>query len=71
VHPYSSRAFQRYQEHDMKSCDFRDVSLTKQNNLPDFIEIKGRHSLSSENNLIFWGDSQGLVYFAMDQNGSL
>jgi hypothetical protein len=28
VHPYSLRAFQRYQEHGMKHCGLRDLNIT-------------------------------------------
>ncbi len=38
MHPSSSRAFQRHQEHDLKHLDSVDLITTKQNKLPSFID---------------------------------
>jgi hypothetical protein len=40
MHPYSSKAFPKYQECDMKCGDLGDLNLTKQNKLPCFIKIQ-------------------------------
>jgi hypothetical protein len=37
MHPSSSRAFQRHQEHDLKDPSSVDLITTKQNKLPSFI----------------------------------
>jgi hypothetical protein len=42
MHPFSSRAFQRYQEHDLKHCSLVDLIITKQNKLPCFIDRYNR-----------------------------
>ncbi len=38
MHPSSSRAFQRHQEHDLKHPGLTDLITTKQNKLPCFID---------------------------------
>jgi hypothetical protein len=38
MHPYSLRAFQKYQELDMKCCGLGDLNVAKQNKLPCFID---------------------------------
>jgi hypothetical protein len=38
MHPYSSIAFQRYQEHNLKHPSSMDLITTKQNKLPSFID---------------------------------
>jgi hypothetical protein len=38
MHPSSSRAFQRHQEHDLKHTSLVDLITTKQNKLPSFID---------------------------------
>ncbi len=38
THPFSSRTFQRHQEHDLKHPCLVDVIITKQNKLPSFID---------------------------------
>jgi len=38
MHPSSSRAFQRHQEHDLKHPNSADFITTKQNKLPSFID---------------------------------
>ncbi len=38
MHPSSSRAFQRHQEHDLKHPNLVDLITTKQNKLPSFID---------------------------------
>jgi hypothetical protein len=38
MHPFSSRAFQRHQEHDVKHPGSVDFTITKQNKLPSFID---------------------------------
>ncbi len=38
MHPSSSRAFQRHQKHDLKHPSLVDLIITKQNNLPSFID---------------------------------
>jgi hypothetical protein len=49
MHPSSSRAFQRHQEHDLKHPSSVDLITTKQNKLPSFIDrlvafINNRHT---------------------------
>jgi hypothetical protein len=41
MHPSSSRAFQRHQEHDLKHSGSLDLITTKQNKLPSFIDNLG------------------------------
>jgi hypothetical protein len=41
MHPSSSRAFQRQQEHDLKHPGSVDLITTKQNKLPCFIDRLG------------------------------
>jgi hypothetical protein len=38
MHPPSSRAFQRHQEHNLKHPGSVDLITTKQNKLPSFID---------------------------------
>jgi hypothetical protein len=38
MHPFSSRAFQRHQEHDLKCPNSMDLITTKQSKLPSFID---------------------------------
>jgi hypothetical protein len=38
MQPYSLRAFQKYQELSVKRYDLGDVSVTKQNKIPCFID---------------------------------
>jgi hypothetical protein len=38
MHPSSSRAFQRHQEHDLKHPGLVDLIITKQNKLPSFMD---------------------------------
>ncbi len=38
MHPSSSTAFQRHQEHDLKHPSWVDLITTKQNKLPSFID---------------------------------
>jgi len=37
VHPYSSKAFYRNKDHDMKHCGLGDLNVPKQNKLPSLI----------------------------------
>jgi hypothetical protein len=41
MHPSSSRAFPRHQEHDLKHPGSLDLITTKQNKLPSFIDNLG------------------------------
>jgi hypothetical protein len=46
MHPYSLKAFPKYQECDMKCGDLEDLNFTKQNKLPCFIKIpRARHEV--------------------------
>jgi hypothetical protein len=38
MHPSSSRAFQRHQEHNLKHLSSVDLIITKQNKIPSFID---------------------------------
>jgi hypothetical protein len=54
MHPSSSRAFQRHQEHDLKHPSSVDLITTKQNKLPSFIDRWANMMLGCASGCYFW-----------------
>jgi hypothetical protein len=65
MHPSSSRAFKRHQEHDLKHPSTVDLITTKQNKLPSFIDrllafIINLHTLDMHCSRVYsWGNNLG------------
>jgi hypothetical protein len=59
MHPFSSRAFQRDQEHDMKHCSSMDLISTKQNKQTTLLLRQISTGIS-----FFWAK----IYFFASQN---